>query len=113
MATYAVIENGVVINTVVADTKEIAELVTKKECLLIEDENTLGRFFYWDDTHKKYIPPSPLPSWVYDGNNWNPPIPMPEKEGKYYTWDEPTVSWLEFDAPVVDESFFEDETPAP
>lgn len=33
MKTFAVIENEIVINTIVADSKEIAEQVTEKNCV--------------------------------------------------------------------------------
>jgi len=38
----------------------------------------------------------PYPSWI--GNEetmtWNAPTPMPQ-DGRQYTWDEPTISWIE------------------
>lgn len=40
MAYFAVIDDGVVINTIVAESKEIAELVTKKNC--VEYDFTVG-----------------------------------------------------------------------
>jgi hypothetical protein len=40
MAYFTVIDNGVVVNTIVAESKEIAELVTNKTC--IEYEFTTG-----------------------------------------------------------------------
>lgn len=42
----------------------------------------------------------PYPSWIFDETiaRWKPPIPYmetPPPEGKYYKWDEPTLSWVE------------------
>ena len=49
MATYAVIENGTVINVIVADSKEIAEQVTEKTCIEYTEEAPLGIGWYWLD----------------------------------------------------------------
>jgi hypothetical protein len=35
-------------------------------------------------------PPSPFPSWVWNGDEWEAPVPKPD--GDYY-WDENTQSW--------------------
>jgi len=39
MATFAVIDSNIVENVIVADTKEIAEEVTGKECIEYTEEN--------------------------------------------------------------------------
>ncbi len=39
MANFAVIENGVVLNTILADSKAIAEEVTGKTCVEYTEEN--------------------------------------------------------------------------
>lgn len=39
MATFAVIDSNIVENIIVADTKEIAEEVTGKECIEYTDSN--------------------------------------------------------------------------
>jgi len=58
MAHFAVIENGVVINTIIAETLEIAETVTNKTC--VEFELVAG---------------SAGIGWGYDGTNFIPPTP--------------------------------------
>ena len=42
-----------------------------------------------------FIGPSPYPSWVYDFVNhvWIPPVEYP-KDGKFYSWDESTLTWV-------------------
>lgn len=35
----------------------------------------------------------PYPSWVWEENQWNPPVDYPEN-GEHYRWDETTKSWL-------------------
>jgi hypothetical protein len=42
MATFAVIQNNIVTNIIVADTKEIAETVTGSTCVEYTDENPAG-----------------------------------------------------------------------
>ena len=39
---------------------------------------------------------SPFPSWVFNPEicRWKPPVERPT-DGKFYVWDEPTVSWIE------------------
>ena len=56
MANFAEIQNGVVTNVIVADTKEIAELVTGLTCVEYTDENPAGI------------------GWTYDGSKFIPPV---------------------------------------
>ena len=57
MAHYAVIENGLVTNVILADSLEIAETVTdKKLCVEIE-----------------FVPNSPSIGWEYDGKKFSAP----------------------------------------
>ena len=57
MANYAVIKDGIVNNIIVADTKEIAEMVTGLTC--IEYENIAG---------------APRIGWAYDGAEFTAPV---------------------------------------
>jgi hypothetical protein len=95
MATYAVIENGTVINVIVADSKEIAEQVTEKTCLEYTEEAPLGIGWYWLDAAGGYVSPSPFTSWTFDvaTKAWVAPVEMPIEEGKFFTWNEETLSW--------------------
>lgn len=61
MANYAVIENGIVTNTIVADTKEIAEEVTSLTCVEYTEENPAGI------------------GWTYNGTTFEQPTPTIEK----------------------------------
>jgi hypothetical protein len=58
MATFAVIENDKVVNTIVADSKEIAELVTGQTCVEYTDENRAG--IGWTYDGEKFIEPMPV-----------------------------------------------------
>jgi hypothetical protein len=39
MANFAVIENGIVTNIIIADTKQVAETATEKTCVEYTDSN--------------------------------------------------------------------------
>ena len=97
MANYAVIDNGTVINTIVADSLEVAEEVTGKTCVVFTDENPIGINWYWNEAANAYIIPAPYASWVYNSETktWSAPTLRPEEEGKTYTWNEETTSWVE------------------
>ena len=56
MATFAEIQDGVVTNVIVADTKEIAELVTGLTCVEYTDSNPAGI------------------GWTYDGEKFTAPV---------------------------------------
>lgn len=94
MKKFAVIENGIVINLIIADSKEVAEILTLKECIESNEENNLGVGSHWSNDYNRYIPPSPFLSWVFDGQNWIPPVQYPE-DSKNYFWDEESISWIE------------------
>ena len=95
MANFAVIEDSVVTNIIVADSKAIAEEVTGATCVeyTIEPAEPGGTY-----VNKKFIRRKPFPSWVTDGDvGWVAPIEYPtfdEENPKHYTWDEETTSWV-------------------
>jgi hypothetical protein len=97
MKKFAVIENEIVVNTIIAQSKAIAEELTGNTCVefTIEPAEPGGTY-----AGGKFIKRKPFPSWVTDGDaDWLPPVERPEfdKENpKSYVWDEETISWLEF-----------------
>jgi hypothetical protein len=105
MATYAVIENGTVINVIVADSQEIAEQVTEKTCIEYTEEAPLGIGWYWLDAANAYVPIAPFASWTYNVElgAWVAPVEMPVEEGKYFMWNEDTLSWDSHLNPVIPE----------
>ena len=105
MATYAVIENETVINVIVADSQEIAETVTEKTCIEYTEEAPLGIGWYWLEAANAYVPASPFASWTYNVTDkaWVAPVEMPVEEGKYFTWNEETLSWTSHDNVVPTE----------
>ena len=65
-------------------------------------KNYAGIGYTYDSGRDAFIPPSPYPSWVLDEATclWNAPTPAPVVEGKMFTWDEPTLAWVEFVPPT-------------
>lgn len=52
-------------------------------------------FVYVTDIDVFYDPTAPQPSWVLDENyDWQAPVPYPT-DGKPYTWDEDSLTWVE------------------
>jgi len=57
-------------------------------------KNYAGIGYSWDG--EGFAPPQPYPSWSLDlfSYLWQAPVAYPE-DGKRYTWDEATTSWVE------------------
>jgi len=64
-------------------------------------KNYAGIGYTYDATRDAFIAPKPYNSWILDEATcrWQAPTPKPTEEGKYYSWDEATTSWIE--APIV------------
>jgi hypothetical protein len=60
--------------------------------------NYAGIGFTYDSDRDAFIPPQPYASWVLDEATclWVAPIDYPA-DGKMYTWDELTTSWIEYE----------------
>lgn len=100
MANFAILDGENVINTIVAESKEIAEQITGKLCIEFSEADRAevgGK--YLNGIFIPNIKPKPYPSWVLNSNyNWEAPSPVPEnnpENPKYYIWNEETLSWLE------------------
>jgi len=63
-------------------------------------KNYAGIGYSYDPERDAFIPPKPFASWVLNETSclWDPPTPMPT-DGKMYSWDETTTSWVEIPAP--------------
>ena len=93
MFNFAVIENELVINTIVADSKETAEQITGKTCVKFTTEPAETGGTYVDGKFRRI---KQYPSWIYDGKNgWIPPVEYPLEEEKNFIWNEETISWIE------------------
>ena len=60
-------------------------------------KNYAGIGYSYDAGRDAFIPPKPYASWVLNETTcqWGAPTPMPVVEGKMYTWNEETTSWVE------------------
>ena len=58
--------------------------------------NYAGPGFIYDRTNDVFYPQSPFASWTLNTTTWawEPPVAMPT-DGKVYTWNEATTSWVE------------------
>lgn len=58
--------------------------------------NYAGIGFIYDQANDVFYEPKPYPSWTLNKTTWlwESPVSYPN-DGKSYTWDEPTTSWLE------------------
>lgn len=59
-------------------------------------KNYAGIGYTYDAGRDAFIEPQPFASWVLNETTcrWEPPVPYPT-DGKYYSWDEATTSWIE------------------
>jgi hypothetical protein len=98
MAQFVVIENGIVLNTIIADSKAIAEEVTGLTCVEYTTEPAEPGGTYSDGV---FISRKPYPSWITDGGSgWTAPVAYPEvdpENAKSYSWDEESISWVEIE----------------
>ncbi len=58
-------------------------------------KNYAGIGYKYDAELDAFIPPQPYASWILDENaQWKAPVEMPT-DGKMYSWDEETLTWIE------------------
>jgi len=59
-------------------------------------KNYAGIGYKYDETLDAFIPPQPFESWTLNEETaqWEAPTPYPD-DGKRYSWDEATTSWVE------------------
>jgi hypothetical protein len=58
--------------------------------------NYAGIGYIYDRTNDVFYAPKPFASWVLNNTSWTweAPVAMPT-DGKLYSWDEATTSWVE------------------
>lgn len=98
MLNFAVMDNDKVLNTIVAESKEIAEQVTGRTCIEYTSEDRAepgGTFDGTSFTHRQ-----PFPSWVLNEDRyWVAPVAKPDAGGDW-EWDEGTLQWKEIILPL-------------
>lgn len=59
-------------------------------------KNYAGIGYTYNVSLDAFVPPKPYASWVLNNDTaqWDAPTPMPS-DGKKYSWDEATTSWVE------------------
>jgi hypothetical protein len=62
--------------------------------------NYAGIGYTYDQANDVFYAPRPYASWTISAPTWiwQPPVPYPT-DGKMYTWDEATTSWVEVTTP--------------
>jgi hypothetical protein len=62
-------------------------------------KNYAGVGYTYDAVRDAFIPPKLYASWLLNEDTclWEAPTPMPT-DGKLYTWDEETASWIEINS---------------
>lgn len=65
-------------------------------------KNYAGIGSKYDAIADAFIPPKVFQSWILNEQTykWEPPIPRPN-DGKVYTWNEQTISWVEIPIPTL------------
>lgn len=113
MAHFAKVNNGIVEQVIVAEPEFFDTFVDSSPGQWIQTsynthggvhsqggtplrKNYAGIGYTYDAQRDAFIPPKPFASWVLNEDTclWNAPTPMPT-DGKRYSWDEPTTSWVE------------------
>jgi hypothetical protein len=109
MAHFAQVENGIVMQVIVADQDVIDSGAFGSGWVQTSyntqggqhrlggtpfRKNYAGIGYTYDSQRDAFIPPQPYPSWTLNEDTclWQPPTPMPT-DGKMYDWDEETLSW--------------------
>lgn len=115
MSNYAKVENGKVVQVIVAE-QDVIDSGIFGHGWIQTSYNTRGNVHYgvdgepdgeaplrgnfagvgytYDNVNDVFYPPKPYPSWVLSTTTflWEAPIPAP-KDGNPYTWNEDTLSW--------------------
>jgi hypothetical protein len=92
----AIVENGIVVNTIICESIELAESITGLTAVEYTDTNPAGIDWTYNSTTKKFKSPKPYVSWIYNEEieQWVAPIEYPT-DNKSYIWDEQSISWIE------------------
>ena len=114
MSHFAKVVDGVVEQVIVADNKEWCQANLGGTWVQTSYNTHANQHPEGRALHKNYAgigytfdgtgfaAPQPYASWIKDADTyvWNAPTPMPVEEGKHFTWDEATLSWVETALPA-------------
>ena len=112
MAHFAKVQDGIVIQVIVAEPDFFNTFVDSSPGDWVQTsynthggqhpegrplrKNYAGIGYTYDSDRDAFIPPKPFASWVLNEDTclWDAPVPYPA-DGKVYRWDEVTTSWVE------------------
>jgi hypothetical protein len=113
MAHFAKVNNGIVVQVIVAEPEFFNTFVDTSPGQWIQTsynthggvhtlggtplrKNYAGIGYTYDTQRDAFIPPKPFASWVLNEDTclWDAPVAMPD-DGKVYTWNEDTQAWVE------------------
>lgn len=106
--TWALVKDGVVVNTVLCDDEAPTVFGDGGFDQIIDITNYHSKYdpginHTWTDGDGFRVPkPSPNPSFVWSDSDgaWIEPVTKPaDVEGKYWLWDEDSTSWVQHDTP--------------
>lgn len=99
MPSFAIVVDDTVVNAIVAETIELAAQIAEAEAIeIIEGVPSIQ----WRRVDGAWIPPQPYESWVWDGADWQPPIPAPSPS---YYWNESAQDWAQSPQPFASHSW--------
>lgn len=113
MAHFAKVNNGIVVEVIVAEPEFFDTFVDSSPGQWIQTsyntyggvhrlggtplrKNYAGIGYTYDAEKDAFIAPKPFPSWILNEETclWESPIPKPNDDKRYY-WDEETKAWIE------------------
>lgn len=111
MSHFAKVENGIVTQVIVAEQDVIDSGMFGSGWIQTSynthggvhlnggtplRKNYAGVGFTYDSGRDAFIPPKPFASWILNEDTclWDAPVVYPNN-GKKYSWDEDTISWIE------------------
>ena len=98
MFNFAVMDNDKVLNTIVAESKDIAEQVTGRTCIEYAPQDKAEPGGTFDGV--SFIQRKPFPSWLLnEDKHWVAPIAKPDS-GEDWEWDEGALQWKEIILPL-------------
>jgi hypothetical protein len=114
MSHFAKVENGVVTQVIVIEQDVLATGHWGDPALWVQTsyntaggvhsqggtplrKNFAGVGYTYDSGRDAFYAPKPYPSWILNEDTclWGAPTAMPVVEGKRFSWDEPTLAWVE------------------
>ena len=112
MAHFAKVNNGVVVQVIVAELEFFDTFVDSSPGQWLQTsyntyggvhanggtplrKNYAGIGFTYNPVKDAFIPPQPYASWTLNETTclWEAPVAYPD-DGLTYSWDEPTTSWV-------------------